>query len=229
VALLLMISPPLLNTARLSSPDFLSALFVLGSFYFIIEKPSLIATLVLMVLAVLTRLDNIVTCSLLLAAVYFSKKWEVKLYLRQFIFATALLFIAYLLAAMMAKEYGWGTFFYKDFASRLHPIQEAKTEFSFSDYFRMMREHVINGLGNSFLSIFLAILALNFSKIKSLKKSSIAQVIGLTIPIIVLVRILLYPEISDRFNIAFYMVIIALTVKNFFPVSRMVSLDSRLK
>src|SRR5438552_5538098 len=69
ISLLIMLSSPLIEVAKLSSPDCLSAFLLLSSFYFIFEKPSLWSTIVFMVLSIFARLDNVVTCLLILGAI----------------------------------------------------------------------------------------------------------------------------------------------------------------
>jgi hypothetical protein len=213
VASLIMISAPAISVASTASPDCLSAFFLLGSFYFIIEKPSLWSAIILMVLSVFTRLDNIVTCFLLLCIISFSGKWFKKISFRNFLFITILFIFCYFLIGLIAKQYGWSIFFYNDFADRLHPTYGSKEHFSFESYFRLMYEHVVSGVNTSYLAIFIALLFLSFNKTFSFKESAFEQVFSLSIPFILFIRFILYPDISDRFYIAFYLVIIILLVK----------------
>lgn len=215
VSLLIMISPPLMEVAKTASPDCLSTFFLLGSFYFIIEKPSLWPAFILMLLSVFTRLDNILTCLLILCVLAFSKKWYMKISFKKFLLMTSLLIFCYLLVGLIARQYGWSIFFYNDFADRLHPIYGSKEHFSFGSYLRLMYEHILSGINHSSLPIFMALLALSFYKTFSFKKMSFDQLFGLLIPLILLIRFILYPAISDRFNVAFYLVIIILLAKSF--------------
>lgn len=214
IALLVMVSSPLLEVAKTSSPDCLSALFLLGSFYFIIEKPALRPAFILMALSVFARLDNMLTCLLILSTIYFSKKWNEKISFKIFLLMAGLLAFCYFLVGLMAKQYGWSILFYNDFAERLHPVYGAKEHFSFRSYSRLMYEHAMSGLNRSYLALFMALLILNFNKTFSFTKMTFNQVFALLIPLILLLRFILYPDISDRFYVAFYLVIIILSVKN---------------
>lgn len=215
VSLLIMISPPLIEVAKTASPDCLSTFFLLGCFYFIIERPSLGPAFILMLLSVFTRLDNILTCFLILCVIVYSKKWYMKISFNFFLLMASLLIFCYILVGLIARQYGWSILFYNDFADRLHPAYGSKEHFSFRSYLRLMYEHILSGINHSYLPIFMALLALSFYKTFSFKKMSFDQLFGLLIPLILLIRFILYPAISDRFNIAFYLVIIILLVKNF--------------
>jgi len=215
ISLLMMISPPLLEVAKLSSPDCLSALLLLGVFYFIIEKLSLRAAFILMVAAVLARLDNVLTCILLLSVIFFSKKWQKAISGKVFLLLVLLLLVCYILTSFRTTQYGWSIFFYNDFAGRLHPAYGGGEHFSLQSYGRLMYEHITNGIHHSYLAPFMALLFLNFNKIPRWKALSFEQLFMLFIPLILLLRFVLYPDISDRFYIAFYLVIFILSAKQF--------------
>jgi len=213
VSLLVMVSPPLIEVAKTASPDCLSAFFLLASFYFIIEKPLLGIAFILMALSVFTRLDNFLNCFIILSAITFSGRWHKRISFTNFLFLTFLLVLCYFLTGLIAKKYGWSIFFYNDFAGRLHPAYGTEEHFSFASYARLMYEHVLSGINHSHLALFLALLFLGYNKITPFKNLSFDQLFALLIPLILLLRFILYPDISDRFYIAFYLVIIILLAK----------------
>ncbi len=213
VSLLIMISSLLIDIAKTSSPDCLSALLLLGSFYFIIEKSSLWIAFILMAVSVFARLDNFLTGFLILCAIYLSRKRGIKTSLKNFLSITALLIFCYLLVGFIAKQYSWSIFFYNDFADRLHPVYGTGEHFSFRSYLRLMYEHILSGIKHSYLALFMALLFLNFNRVFYLKELTFELIFSLLIPLIIFIRFILYPEISDRFYIAFYLVIIILLAK----------------
>ncbi len=215
VSLLIMISSPLIGVAKLSTPDCLSALLLLGSFYFIIEKPSLSLALVCMCLSVFARMDNVISCMLTMTAIYWSKNWNRQLSSRTFLLIVGLFIFCYLMVGLIASQYGWSIFFYNDFARHLHPVYGTKEHFRFADYFRLMYEHVMSAVNRSYFFIFMAFHALNVSL---LKRSSFDKTFAILIPVILLIRFILYPDISDRFYIAYYLLIVVLLVRNFSPL-----------
>ena len=214
ISLLIMVSSPLIEVAKLSSPDCLSAFLLLASFYFIIEKPSLWPTIMFMVLSVFARLDNIVTCLLILSIISLSKKWYKEISVKNFLLIAILFAFCYFLIGLISYQYGWSIFFYNNFAERLHPIYESTEYFSFKSYFRVMYEHAMSGINHSYLAIFLALLFLSFNERFALKKLSFDKLFLLFIPIILVIRFILYPDISDRFYIAFYLIIIVSLIRN---------------
>lgn len=213
VALLIMISSPLLEVAKISSPDCVSALFLFGAFYFIIEKPSLGAALIMMTLSIFARPDNILACFILLGAITFSGKWHKKIPVKKFLLMASFLAFCYILIGLIAKSYGWSVFFYDDFAARLHPAYGSGEHFSFRSYGRLLYGHILNGMQYSHLALFMALLFLSFNKIVPLKQLSFDQLLALLIPFILLLRFILYPDISDRFYVCFYLAIIILLAK----------------
>lgn len=217
VALLIMISSPLIEVAKTSSPDCLSALFLFGAFYFIIEKPSLRAAFIIMTLSVFARLDNILTCFIILGTITFSGKWYKKIPVKKFLLMASFLAFCYLLIGQVAKPYGWSIFFYEDFAARLHPAYGSGDHFSFRSYGRLLYEHILNGMQYSHLALFMALLFLSFNGTVPLKKLSYDQLFALLIPFILILRFILYPDISDRFYTSFYLVIIILLTKRVNP------------
>ena len=201
IALLIMVSPPLTEVAKTSSPDCLSALLLSGAFYFIIEKPSLQNAFILLVLSVFARLDNALTFFLILCIIFFSGKWYRKISVRLFIGLLGLLVLCYLLVGFFASQYGWSVFFYNDFANRLHPVYGMDGQFSVGNYFRLMYEHVLSGIRYSHLALFMAMLVLSLGKPVYSKELSFEQLFSLSIPLILFIRFILFPDISDRFYI----------------------------
>ena len=221
VSLLMMISSPLIEVAKLSTPDCLSALFLLGSFYFTIEKPSLSLTLVCMCLSVFARMDNIISCFLVMGAIYLSKNWYRQLSFGTLLLITGLFIFCYVMVGLIAWQYGWSIFFYNDFANHLHPVYGSKKHFAIRDYFTLMYQHTMSAINHSYFVIFMALHALNINQNLLQKKSSFDKLFALVIPVILFLRFILYPDISDRFYIAYYLVIVLLLVKNFSPLSHL--------
>jgi hypothetical protein len=223
VSLLIMISSPLIEVAKLSTPDCLSALLLFGSFYFIIEKPSLPLTLVCLCLSVFARMDNVISCLLLITAIYLSRNWDRELSLRIFLLIIGLFIFCYTMVGLIAWQYGWSIFFYNDFANHLHPTYGSMSDFGFKDYFRLMYEHMMSAINRSYFTIFMALHVLNIGRSFLSKKLSFDKLFALLIPTILFIRLILYPDISDRFYIAYYLVIVVLLVKNFTPLFQLSS------
>jgi hypothetical protein len=169
-----------------------------------------------MMLSVFARLDNIIPSVILLTAVYLNKRSGMQMSQKVFFGAIILFVICYFLIGLICWQYGWSIFFYNDFADRLHPSYGAKESFSFSSYLRLMYEHVMSAINHSYFTIFMALLALQFNKKFSLKSTPFENVFLLLIPVILFVRFILYPDISDRFYIAYYLIIVILLSKKYY-------------
>jgi len=219
VSFLIMISSPLIQVAKLSTPDSLSALLLVSSFYFILEKPSLSVAILFMLLAIFARLDNVIACVLMVSLIYFSKKWNGQIRRTTFLLITAFFVLCYTLITFKAKKYGWSIFFYNDFADHLHPLYGSEAHFSITDYSRLMYEHVMSAINHSYFVIFMALLFINFNSELSLMKLPFEKLFALMIAVILFIRVILYPDISDRFYVAWYLVILILLVRNFYPRS----------
>ena len=220
-SMLVMTSPPFTEVARLSTPDYLSSLFIAAGLFFIIQKPSLNKAFIFLGLSVFVRPDNIVTCFVVLSFIYIGKNWYSKIPLRFFLLLVALLCVFYLLIGVIANRNGWSIFFYGDFIERLHPIPGSNEGFSFNGYFRSMYEHALSGMKHSHLAIFMLMLVLGLNYRLFKVKLTFDDQFSLLIPFIILIRFVLFPDISDRFNIAFYIVIIVFLVKKLTSVKQM--------
>jgi len=215
VSLFIMVSSPLIEVAKLSTPDCLSALLLLGSFYFIVEKPSLPLALACMCMSVFSRIDNVICCYLLISTVYVSKHWDKQFSFKSLLLITILFAVCYIIVGLFARHYGWSIFFYNDFAHHLHPVHGSQDDFGFRDYFRLMYEHIMSAINHSYFAVFMALHVLNIGRSFLSRKVSFDKLIALLIPTVFFIRLILYPDISDRFYIAYYLVIVALLVKNF--------------
>ena len=227
VSLLIMVSSPLIEVAKLSTPDSLSALLLLGSFYFTIEKPSLLLALAFMCLSIFARMDNVIYCFLLIATIYVSKTWERQISFKAFLLITGLFVVCYVMVGLIAWQYGWSVFFYNEFAHHLHPSGGSNGQFATGDYARLMYEHAMSAINHSYVTIFMAFHVLNIGRSFLLRKLSFNKLFILLIPAVLFIRFILYPDISDRFYIAYYLIIVVLLVKNFNPLFQLPLVSSQ--
>ena len=83
----------------------------------------------------------------------------------------------------------------------------------------------MSAINRSYFAIFMALHALNFDPGFLQKKLSFDRLFALLIPVIIFIRFILYPDISDRFYIAYYLVIVVLLVKNFSPLFQLYNIS----
>jgi len=215
IALSVMISSPLIEAAKLATPDDLSALLLLGAFYFVLKRPSLWLSLLCMILSVFTRLDNIITCLALLGTIYASRKWYHPISLTSLLTAVILLLCSYFSVTFASYSYGWSVFYYNDFVHRLGGALHSGNGFVMRVYFQLIYQALISGVNHSYLALFLVLLAFNFVDKTSVKRWSFDQLFLCLVVAIIVIRFVLFPDISDRFYIPFYLAITAISAKHF--------------
>ncbi|HLK28512.1 MAG TPA: hypothetical protein VKT28_08025 [Puia sp.] len=214
LALLVMLSPPLLTVAKLSTPDALSGLILFSSFYFIIEKPKFIFAILLMIISICTRLDNVITCILILSLVTFAARSPIKMFSGKYAFALALLLFCYYFVSHSTKKYGWNISFYSTFAYYLTSSSyQAVDTITLKDYSFLMYTHLLNGLYYSNITFLFLILSLLFLYPIKLNDFSFDQLFALTLFLIFIIRFILFPDISDRAYTAFYLTAVILLIR----------------
>lgn len=217
-SLLLMYSGFMIHTARISSPDTLSALTLFSAFYFMAESKSFIMTSLLLLLAVFIRMDNALTAILILGFLSFTGSKEKRLPLKWLLLMILLLGISYFIVSGMSGQFGWGGLFYPKFLHYLNEAGNYQQSFSLKTYLSLMYSKAITGMVFSHQTIFVLLTLLILVKPfpSRLKMLATEQALALLLPTIILVRFIFFPDISDRFYTAFYLFTAVLFVKHFF-------------
>lgn len=218
--LFIMVSAPLLNVARTSTPDGISAFLLFSATYFIIERPKLLPAYIFLVLSIFTRIDNIIPSVCILSLVAFSSKSKIKISFGKYLFLLLLLVAAYCSVTICTGYlYGWNILFYPSFLQSMNLSHTMNSGFSLNDYIALVYNHIINGLQYSYLLFFLFLLALVFRNCTSfqLGKMNFDCLFSLLIFFIIIIRFVLDPDISDRFYIAWYLSTIILFARSISP------------
>jgi hypothetical protein len=227
IALLLMYSGFTISVAQASTPDCLSALFLLLAFYFILKKPSVIAMMLAFVLAIFVRMDNVVTAFLVIAVLSFTRRWQRRISWKMFALACVLMAGAYIFIAAGAANGEWSIWYYPDFMLRFNTAQETRTAFSFSEYFALLYSKAITGVVFSHLSLFLILSVCILYDSIAARKLSEEQFFTIMILLIMFIRFILFPDVSDRFFIAFYFVFVILFIQKFIPMNSKIRLPEK--
>ena len=122
--------PYLVYVAGFSSPDLLSALFILLVYFLLIETRSFRLPLGLLVLAITVRPDNLLLL-FPVAAYFFRYRPEARSWTIASAFAGCLLYSA---IGKWAGQYPWTTLFYHSFVQRLVDPSTFVSTLSFGDY-----------------------------------------------------------------------------------------------
>ncbi len=217
-SLLIMYATFMILLARISTPDAVSSLWLLAAFYFILEKPSTAFMFLFFLLSVFTRLDNIVTCFIILSFLFFVRKWKKQIFLRQYVLMMLALIISYFAITLVTvRPFGWNILYYPAFVHYFNLSYAFHPLFSLKAYLALLYSHAITTIVFHHFTLF-AFLALVVSIPISrhpLPKIGFDQWFCMLLIFIILIRFILYPNIDDRFYISFYVCILILLVKKF--------------
>lgn len=214
---LLMYSTFITAIARLSTPDLLSAVFLLSGFYFILERKNLLWMFIFFLLSILTRADNIIPCFFIIAFLSFSKKWK-SINRKQFLVMTACFVVCYVSIILPVRQFGWSIFYYSEYVKHIDYSRDFDQPITLSSHLSLAYSKLVTAFVSTSFTFFafLGLLVLVNRKI-SLRNISFDQSFLLLLGFIGLFKFLLLPDLSDRFYIGFYLMIIILLVRRFFP------------
>lgn len=130
-----------------------------------------------------------------------------------------LLALAFLLIAARADSGDWSFFYYPTFVHYYNTSYSFSSEFSFYSYGSLLYSKLVTGIVFSNLSFFLLLVLLIVCNKDSLrpKKLELPKLLCILILLIIVTRFLLFPDISDRFYIAYYLLIATVFIKQFMP------------
>jgi len=214
-ALLFMTSVFMVASASLYTPDTLSAFFLFSAFYFILEKPDILPVFLFLLLSVLTRADNAITSFFIISLLGFSNKWTRKITKGQYLLMVFTLVGAYFVVIFPVRQFGWNLFYYSQYVKHMDFNRDFDTAFTLADYFSYMYSKAITGLVSTHFTffIFLITLLIFIPFPTRFKNLSFDQLFILLLATTILIRFLLLPDLSDRFYIAFYLVILVLLIR----------------
>jgi len=215
LSLLAMLSPPLLSVAKLSTPDALSGLLLFSSFYFLLEKPKIIPLVLLMIISIFARLDNIIINIAILSLATFAIRSPLKISFRKYLLAYSALIISYLIISLSVGKYGWNISFYSTFAHYLTSTSfEFQETFNLKFYLHLIYSATVHGFYFSSIAFLFIMLLLLFAyPASSLYNINFDQLFALLLFLVFILRLIIYPDISDRVYIAFYLIVTILLIR----------------
>ncbi|RXM41344.1 hypothetical protein BOQ62_00740 [Chryseobacterium sp. CH21] len=208
ITVLISLFKPLLESSRHASPDSLSCLLLLLSFYAFIIRKNLFLTGIFAMLCILTRPEYFILYSFLYALIYFYKnKLQVKTY--PLLISYVYLFLSFLLIQIF-NQIPWSVLFMNQFTKvQIYPISNPDV-FSFSDYIHFIKSKMMLEFNASYfpiLLIFIVIILANHFSLHS-KKSQAQVLFFVLIYGTVVLRFLIFPSLVNRMMLGFYLVII---------------------
>ncbi len=206
--LLLILSPPMLMTARLTTPDALSAAMLVTAIYVLAEKRWLIGFGLLMLLSIFVRTDNIIYALILFSYLVLFGKHRLALSLPGFTLFVAAAVLSYLTINLAAGNYGWSTVFHHTLVQFINDPAEHSFTISLPAYLKALRSGLSLLVGGSMvIFLFFGLLAYYLSARKKILVQNIYPHLTLILGLSVLLRYALFPAILDRFFVAHYMLV----------------------
>jgi hypothetical protein len=217
---LIMLLSPMLQVAKLSTPDCLSAFFIIWAIYFVVEKKAIVVPFILLLISVFTRLDNIILAVLFFPALTITKNLNKGIPFRKQLIFVVVAVLCYFIVSSGAMSYGWSMLYYPSFSTHLNAEHDIHQAFSIISYLKLVSAQLMVGLFFSWITIFIFLIALLCLKTKqsSNRKWNIDQTILLLFLFVIVIRFLLQPVIADRFYIPYYLVVIVFLIRRYAPL-----------
>ena len=194
---------PIIVLGRMFTPDALSNFLILMCFYFFIKKIESKWWYLFLGLAVLTRIDNLVTVTLLLFFFIFQKYFSKKFILqkKQLIYSISLLVIGAAVVAtltyLVGNSFDW--------------LWKFTHTFSLQNYLNSWKTVPDDIIRYSSFPLITLFLILTFPLIVKQDKILILLIFG-----IIFCRLILFPSFQERFFVAFEIIIFILIAKSIF-------------
>lgn len=209
LTILISIFKPLLETSRHATPDGLSCMLLLFSFYFAVMKRNMFVATVFGILCILTRPEYFIFYSFSLALLYIFKsdfRFKTKEILFSFIyFALTFGIIQYF------NQISWSVLFMNQFTKvQLYPISNPDS-FNFNDYLACVKGKLLFEFNTSYFTLLLIfiIVILDYKLIINRnRKSLIFLSFYAAIFVTVFLRFIMFPSLVNRMMVGFYLLII---------------------
>jgi hypothetical protein len=209
LCLIIMLLPNVQEAARLSTPDFLFAFFILLGMYFMIEKKQVIAFFSSLIFAVFCRIDGVI---LLLALLTFYKYFQndiLTISLKRYLVLTGIAIGVYFTITFSAIPYGWNILYFPSFFKTLTSTYERSL--TWHGYVELIKAQLFTVLYYSHLLYYFLLGAILFIP----NKPPFAdKKLMLTLFITIVLRFILQPVIADRFYLPYYLLIITFVVRH---------------
>ncbi|WP_265427745.1 hypothetical protein [Chryseobacterium sp. YIM B08800] len=207
LTILLSLFKPLLESSRHASPDSLSCLLLLLSFYvFIIKRNFLIATIFAM-LCILTRPEYFIFCAFFYILIFIQrKKLEIKN--NELAVSFVYLFLSFAVVQYF-NQISWSTLFMNQFTKvQLYPISNPDP-FNFQDYLHFIKSKILFEFNSSyFLLLLIFIVIIVYNKFSIHKKNLVPYLFFGFIYLSIFLRFLIFPTMVNRMMIGYYLIII---------------------
>ncbi|WP_162143018.1 hypothetical protein [Chryseobacterium gregarium] len=209
LTVLISLFKPLLDTSRHATPDGLSTLLLLLSFYYVVVKKNLFTATVFGILCILTRPEYFIFYSFLLLLLYVFKS-DFRLKTREIIFSFTYFVLTFGIIQYF-NQIPWSVLFMNQFTKvQLYPISNPDT-FNFHEYLAVIKGKLLFEFNTSYFLLLLIfiIVILDYRLLKSRdRKSFIYLSLYCAIYFTVFLRFFMFPSLVNRMMVGFYLIII---------------------
>jgi hypothetical protein len=227
-SLIIMYSGFMVFMARLSTPDCMSAFFLLSAFYFILQKPVLKWSFLFLILSIFVRLDNFVAAILILTFLFVSPKSQLKADRKNYLVMIAIAIVCYFaVTIMMMRPFGWDASYYPSFALKMNLSHTSNSTFSFKAYSDLVISQIATVVVFYHFVFFLLLLWLIVYPTFKWSRLSFVQAFSIILISIIACRFVLYPDLSDRFNIAYYVCFLIIFIQKYSAMTERVHIQRR--
>jgi len=200
---------PLLDASRHATPDGLSTLLLLLSFYYVVMKRNMFISAIFGILCIFTRPEYFIFYSFLTVLLFIFRS-DLKLKKHEIAFS----FIYFVLTFGIVQYFNqipWSVLFMNQFTKvQLYPISDPDA-FKFQDYLAVVKGKVLFEFNSSYFPL-LFIFIMTILDYKLILKKDIKSLMFLGLYIIIYLtvslRFVVFPTLVNRMMVGFYLIII---------------------
>lgn len=209
LTILISLFKPLLDTSRHATPDGLSTLLLLLSFYYALMKRNLFISAVFGILCIFTRPEYFIFYTFLSLLIYVFRK-DFKFQTKEILFSFTYFALAFGIIQYF-NQIPWSVLFTNQFIKvQLYPISHPD-EFNFHEYLNCVKGKLLFEWNTSYfplLLIFIAII-LDYKSILGRNRKSLTFLsLYIAVYLSVILRFIMFPTLVNRMMIGFYLIII---------------------
>jgi hypothetical protein len=204
---LLALSPILIDVARATAPDALSAALILGALYALLEHRAPGVFALMMLLAICARTDNVILALLLLAYLGIYGRGRVALSPPLFVLFGVAIAASYFGINALAGNYGWAALFHHTFIGFTTHPDTMRASVSLATYAQAVFRGV-RSVFNSSILIFAALGLIAYAlPTEGNRRLARYNHVLLIIAATVLIRYALFPIFWDRLLVPYYLAV----------------------
>jgi len=196
----------LIPTARLSTPDGLSALLILGSLFVLIERQAPILSSLILAASLLARPDNLILALVVITYLIVVGPREYALSSRMFAFFALGMIVIAVTVNLLSGFQGWWAIFNHSFRNLLGSPQRITRSSSISSFtyvlYTSLTQILLFEWGWAFLGL-CVVLVLGSVPVRFRGKNIYSHV-ALALALALIARLAVYPQWSNRFFVAYY-------------------------